>query len=54
MRTIKQLFGMAIATAVTTLTACKVVDMYNTYAHDGVARANLKKKIKKLNPFKHR
>lgn len=51
MRQIKNVLGMMFATAVTTLTACKVVDLYNKYAHDEIARAELKRKIKKLNPF---
>ena len=51
MKTIKNVLSMVFATAISTLTMCKVVDLYNKYAHDDVARADLKRKIKKLFPF---
>ena len=48
---IKDVSKMVVATAVTTLTACKVVDVYNKYAHNEVEKAKLKEKINNINPF---
>ena len=54
MRKIKGLFDMIFVTAVTTLTACKVKDLYDKYTHNEIAKAGLKRKFKKLNPFKRK
>lgn len=48
---IKSVGRIVFAATVSTLTACVIQDMYGKYAHNDIARANLKKKIKGLNPF---
>ena len=48
---IKKLCNIIIVTVITTLTACKVQEVYNRYAYNDIAKAELKRKIKGLNPF---
>ena len=48
---IKKLCSIIIVTVITTLTACKVQEVYNRYAYNDIAKAELKRKIKGLNPF---
>lgn len=52
MRFIKNLFSKIFSIVVTVFTTCAAVDFYKKYTTDPVWRANLKEKIKKLNPFK--
>lgn len=46
---IKDVCKMVVATTVMTLTACKVTDTYNKYAHNEVEKAKLKEKINNIN-----
>lgn len=52
MNKFKEVLGFVARVTAITLITCKVTELYNKYAHNEVARANLKNKIKKLNPFK--
>lgn len=51
MELLKKLGGTVIATAVMALTTCVVCDKYNQYANNPVAKAELKRKLSKINPF---
>ena len=41
---IKKLCNIIIVTVITTLTACKVQEVYNRYAYNDIAKAELKRK----------
>ena len=52
MGAIKRLGGIIITTAVSAITFCFVTEKYNQYAHDEVAKKELKNKLANHNPFK--
>lgn len=52
MDTIKKVGKIVLTAAISTLTSCVVRDAYNKYRNNEVAKANLKRKFKKINPFK--
>lgn len=49
---IKQVFGVIVITAASTMTVYAATDIYQKYAHNEVERVKLKKKITKIIPFK--
>lgn len=51
MEIFKKVGRIVFVATVSTLTSCLVQDMYKRYAHDDIAKAQFKNKIKGLNPF---
>ena len=52
MKLIKQVFGVIVITAASTVAVCATNDIYQKYAHNEVERVKLKKKINNIIPFK--
>ena len=50
---LKQIFGVMVITAASTVAGCVAGDLYNKYAHNEVERVKLKKKMTKIIPFKN-
>lgn len=52
METIKKIGRIVLTTTISTLTSCVVRDAYNKYKNNEAVKTNLKRKFKKINPFK--
>ena len=52
MKTIKKVISGVLGTILSVFTICGAFDLYNKLTKDPVWRADMKKKLVKLNPFK--